>query len=239
MRSLLFLGVQDRSILSSIQNMGKQITAIKAQKRNHQRVNVYLDGEFAFGLSRIVAAWLQVGQELSAEKIAELKVEDELEFAYQRAIRFIGYRMRSVSEVHQFLNQQGIDSVVIENVIDRLEKNSLLDDLSFARMWIENRNEFRPRSHRMLAIELKQKGIHSDIISLILEKTASEEALAYSAAKKQVRKYKHLGWQEFRKKLGSFLARRGFYYSIINPVVDQVWAERDLERHGVDRDLVP
>ena len=219
--------------------MGKQITALKAQKRNHQRVSVYLDGEFALGLSRIVAAWLHVGQELSAEKIAELKVKDELEFAYQRAIRYIGFRMRSVSEVQQKLNQQDIDTVVIENVIERLQKSGLLNDLSFAQMWIENRNEFRPRSHRMLAIELVKKGIQSDIISQIIEETTSDEVLAYTAAKKQVRKYKHLGWQEFRRKLSSFLARRGFSYSTINPTVNQVWVERDSESHLVDRDLVP
>ncbi len=219
--------------------MGKQITALKAQKRNHQRVSVYLDGEFAFGLSRIVAAWLHVGQELSAKKIAELKVEDELEFAYQRAIRYIGFRMRSVSEVQQKLNQQDIDTVVIENVIERLQKSGLLNDLSFAQMWIENRNEFRPRSHRMLAIELKKKGIQSDIISQIIEETTSDEVLAYTAAKKQARKYQHLEWQEFRRKLSSFLARRGFSYSTINPTVNQVWVERDPESHLVDRDLVP
>lgn len=219
--------------------MAKQITALKAQKRNHQRVNVYLDGEFAFGLSRIVGAWLHVGQELSAEKIAELKVEDELEFAYQRAIRFIGYRIRSVAEVQHKLNQQDINTVVIESVIERLQKNGLLDDLSFAQMWIENRNEFRPRSHRMLAIELKKKGIQSDIISEIIEETTSDEVLAYTAAKKQTRKYKPLEWQEFRSKLSSFLARRGFSYSTINPTVNQVWAERDPENQLVDRDLVP
>ena len=65
--------------------MGKQITDLKAQKRKHQRVNVYLDGEYAFGLSRIVAAWLHVGQELSPEKIKELKLEDELEYAYHHS----------------------------------------------------------------------------------------------------------------------------------------------------------
>ena len=219
--------------------MDKQITALKAQKRDHQRVSVYLGGEFAFGLSRIVAAWLHVGQELSAEKIAELKIEDDLEFAYQRAIRYIGFRMRSVSEVQQKLNQLDIDTVVIENVIERLQKSGLLNDLSFAQMWIENRNEFRPRSHRMLAIELTKKGIQSDIISQIIEETTSDEVLAYTAAKKQARKYKHLEWQEFRRKLSSFLARRGFSYSTINPTVNQVWVERDPESHLVDRDLVP
>lgn len=216
--------------------MGKQITALKAQKRNHQRVNVFLDGEFAFGLSRIVAAWLHVGQELSTEKIEELKLEDELDYAYQRAIRYIGYRMRSVYELQNYLNQQGIENQVIERVIIRLQKKGLLDDLNFAQMWIENRNSFRPRSHRMLSFELKQKGIQSDIISQILEETISEEDLAYRAAKKQARKYKQLEWQIFRRRLSSFLARRGFPYSVINPAVDQVWSEQNIDRIEVDRE---
>jgi regulatory protein len=216
--------------------MGKQITALKAQKRNHQRVNVFLDGEFAFGLSRIVAAWLHVGQELSTEKIEELKLEDELDYAYQRAIRYIGYRMRSVYELQNYLNQQGIENQVIERVIIRLQKKGLLDDLNFAQMWIENRNSFRPRSHRMLSFELKQKGIQSDIISQILEETISEEDLAYRAAKKQARKYKQLEWQIFRRRLSSFLARRGFPYSVINPAVDQVWSEQNIDRTEVDRE---
>ena len=36
----------------------KKITALTVQKKNPNRVNVHLDGEFAFGLARIVAAWL-------------------------------------------------------------------------------------------------------------------------------------------------------------------------------------
>jgi regulatory protein len=209
--------------------MDKRITALKAQKRNHQRVNVYLDGKFAFGLSRIVATWLQVGQELSDEKIAELKEEDDIEVAYQRAIRFIGYRMRSISEVQQQLDKQDYPESTKDMVIDRLQRNGLLDDMSFAQLWVENRNEFRPRAHRMLAIELKQKGIDSDIISQILEETATDEELAYTAARKQVRKYRQLEWQEFRRKLGSFLARRGFSYPTIEPVVNQVWADIESE----------
>ena len=63
--------------------MTRRITALKLQKRNHTRVNVYLDGEYAFGLARIVAAWLTVGTELSDEKIAMLQAEDQREMTYQ------------------------------------------------------------------------------------------------------------------------------------------------------------
>ena len=69
--------------------MGRKVTALKAQKRNSQRINVYLDDEFAFGLSRYAATWLQIGQELSPEKIKELQDIDAQEVAYQRALNLL------------------------------------------------------------------------------------------------------------------------------------------------------
>ena len=118
------------------------ITSLEVQKRNHQRLNVYLDGEYAFGLSRFVGAWLQVGQELFEEKISELLEDDSQEIAYQLSIRFIDYRLRTSSEVEKHLRKKGIQDQVINSVIERLEKNGLLNDENFAKTWIENRSEF-------------------------------------------------------------------------------------------------
>lgn len=205
--------------------MGKTITAITAQKRDKKRVNIFFDGEFAFGISRIVAAWLQVGQNLTDEQISKLISEDQDEAAYQRAIKLITYRDRSIAEIRQSLHQKQIPEEIIENVINRLGENGLLDDKRFANLWIENRNEFRPRSHRMLALELRKKGISEDIISQVLENTTADEELAHKAAQKQIRRYKTLEWQDFRRKLGSFLARRGFSYETVDLTVHQIWAE--------------
>ena len=209
--------------------MSRTITGLKVQKRNHQRLSVYLDDEYAFGLSRIVAAWLHVGQELSEEEIAELLADDALETAYQKSIKFIGYRIRTSSEVERHLRKKGIEPQVISRVQERLEANGLLNDKSFAKNWIENRNEFRPRSHRLLASELRNKGVNSEIIQDVIESTTPEDELAYSAAKKRIRRYEHLEWQDFQRKLGSFLVRRGFSYSTIKPVVHQVWLEKNQE----------
>jgi regulatory protein len=186
---------------------------------------VYLDGDYAFGLSRFIGAWLQVGQELTEEKISELLADDAQESGYQKSIKFIGYRIRTTSEVDKHLRKKGIEPQVISRVIESLEENGLLDDENFAQMWIENRNEFRPRSHRLLASELRSKGINEEIIQNIIERTTPEDELAYLAAKKRIRRYEHLDWQDFQRKLGSYLARRGFSYSTIKPVVSQLWAE--------------
>ena len=73
-------------------------------------------------------------------------------------------------------------------------------------------------------MELRQKGITEEIIAQSLE-DLDEEMLALQAARKQARKYKHLEWMEFRKKLTGFLARRGFPYGVIAEVTPKVWEE--------------
>ena len=70
----------------------KKITAISVQKKTPNRVNIYLDGEFAFGVARITAAWLKTGDELSDERIAKLLADDARERAYQQAMLFLSYR---------------------------------------------------------------------------------------------------------------------------------------------------
>ena len=214
----------------------KKITALQVQKRNPNRVNLHLDGEFAFGLARIVAAWLRVGQELSDEKIEQLQSEDARERAYQQAMLFLSYRARSESEIRQNLRKHEIPDSVIEQTLDRLRQDGLANDNQFARAWVENRSTFRPRSRRLMALELRQKGLNEEAVSSAVA-DVDDAALAYEAAQKKVARYKGLEWNEFRKKLSDFLARRGFSYSVIAPVVTRVWNEAHQdEQHYEEED---
>ncbi len=206
--------------------MNQRITAIKIQKRKPQRVSIYLDGEFAFGLSRIVAGWLHVGQELSEEKIASLRDEEEREIAYQRALKFINYRMRTEHEVIQKLSENGFPEDIIQSALQRLHRSGLVDDIAYARLWVENRADFRPRSHRALAYELRRKGVSDQVITQSLKGTLPDEQLAYHAGLKQSGKLKDLERPEFRRKLSGYLARRGFPYEIISRIVDRIWTEQ-------------
>jgi regulatory protein len=201
-----------------------KITALVVQKKNPNRVNVHLDGEFAFGLARIVAAWLRVGQELTEEKIEQLKAEDARERAFQQAMLFLSYRARSESEIRKNLRKHEIPETVIEQTLERLRQDGLANDSQFASAWVENRNAFRPRSRRMMAMELKQKGIDQEAIQSAIE-TVDDEAAAYEAAQKKAARFQSLEWNDFRRKLSEFLARRGFSYSTISPVVTRIWNE--------------
>ncbi len=215
----------------------KKITAIEVQKKTPNRVNIYLDGDFAFGLSRIVAAWLKVGQELSEEKVEQLQVEEARERAFQQAMLFLSYRDRSESEIRQNLRKHEIPEPVIEQTLERLKQDGLANDQKFARTWVENRSAFRPRSRRMMAMELRQKGLADEAIASATE-GVDDEALAYEAARKKVSRLKNLEWNEFRKKMTDFLGRRGFSYSVIAPVITRIWNEAHTEeQHYEEEDL--
>jgi len=214
-----------------------KITALQPQKRDPQRVNIHLDGEYAFSLARIVAVWLKVGQELSDEKIASLQTEDARERAYQQAMLFLSYRARSESEIRQNLRKHEIPEDVIEQTLERLRENQLANDDKFARAWVENRNTFRPRSRRALSVELRQKGISDEAAQSALA-GLDEEALAYEAGLKKAHRLQVLEWSEFRKKLSEFLARRGFPYSVIAPTVSRIWNETHTEQNTIDNEEI-
>lgn len=213
--------------------MERKITALKAQKKNRNRVSVYLDGEYAFGLARLVAAWLKVGQTLSEEKIESLQHQDAIEVAYRKAIRFLSYRSRSEYEVNKRLISYGFTPSIISNVIDRLMNIGLINDDEFARNWVENRSTFRPRGHRLLAMELRQKGVESDVIQAAISEIEDDETLAYLAAQKYARRLDGLEWGDFRKRLGAHLGRKGFFYGTIAIIVPRIWSESNEDKSAV------
>ena len=205
-------------------DMEHKITGLKIQKRNPNRVNVFLDGEFAFGLSRILAAWLEVGQLITQEKINSLITKDELEVAYQLAVKYISYQPRTKLEITRRLEKNSFSELTIQTTINKLENNHMVNDYQFAEDWIENRNTFRPRSRRALSYELNKKGIAPEIITELLD-NLDEATLAYKAGLKQSKKYSTEDWDTFRQKLFGFLSRRGFSYEICVNTADKVWSE--------------
>jgi regulatory protein len=213
-----------------------KITAIQPQQKNPQRVNVYLDGDFAFGLARVTAGWLKVGQELSEEKISSLQADDASETTYQKALHFLSYRLRSSAEVRQNLAKRGTPADLVNATLDRLERAGLVNDGDFARAWIDNRNTFQPRSKSALRVELRRKGLSDEIVQPVLDEKVDEEALAREAARKYAHRLSGKDWPDFRQKLIGFLARRGFSYTTITPIVSEVWKETQMADEGATSD---
>lgn len=148
----------------------------------------------------------------------------EIQRALDRAQRILKYRPRSEGEITTRLRCQGFANEVIEMTLENLRSAGLVDDASFATFWKENRQSFRPRSKRLLAKELQQKGIDAELIAGVTEEI-SDEHEAYRAGQKKSRSLSGADYYGFRRKLGAFLNRRGFDYEVINSVVEKVWKE--------------
>ncbi len=201
--------------------MAGTITTLRFQKRNKDRVNVYLDGQFAFGLAVVEAIHLEVGQKLSDDEIARLQIRDKIEQAYERALNFLSYRPRSEAEVRRNLRKKSVEEKAIEAVIERLTRADLLNDREFARYWVENRLEFNPRGLRGLRYELRQKGLADGIIADTLA-DVNVKAAARKAAEVGARRLAGLEARDFRRKLKGYLARRGFSYAVIAPLIEEL-----------------
>ncbi len=200
------------------------ITALVAQKKNPERVNVYLDGQFAFGLAAIEAIRLKRGQVLSDADIARLRSADDVEKAHEKALRFLANRPRSEWEVRQNLKKAGFEAESIDRAVDRLKGVALIDDAAFARYWIDNRNQFRPRGAAALRLELRRKGVERAVIDAVLQDVdLPDEATALQAALARADRYRQAPRPEFAQKLGAYLVRRGFDYAAARAAVDEAW----------------
>jgi regulatory protein len=203
-----------------------KITGIKRGKTREKRINVFLDGKPALGLLPETALKenLKLGQELGESALENLAKADLRQRCYNSAARFLSYRPRSESEMKQRLARHGYDEETIEKTLGRYREMGLVDDAAFARFWIENRNTFSPRSRRLAKMELKKKGLQTEIIEEAVN-DIDEKENAYRAALSRARRLEALDYKDFRTKLGQYLGRRGFNYGIIKEVTDRVAKE--------------
>jgi regulatory protein len=203
-----------------------KVTGLTAGKSREKRVNVFLDDKFAFSLLAEVAVreGLKVGQELSDGQVETLAGADRYQRCHNAALRYLGYRPRSESEVRQRLQKHGFDAECMEKTLVRLKEQGLIDDDEFARFWRDNRESFSPRSRRLTRLELQRKGLGSDVIDRVVNEVDDSDS-AYRAAVSKARRLSTSDYRNFRRRLGEHLSRRGFGYEVINETVEKIWKE--------------
>ncbi len=205
-----------------------KITALHLGKGRSKKANVSLDGKPALSLEAEVALkeGLKVGQELSTSQIEALKKANDHQHCLDTAARYLSYRPRSEYEMRSQLTKHHFNDDCIEAVLTKLKEQGLVDDIAFARFWKENRQSFSPRSQWLIGLELKQKGVSSEIIDQAVN-TVNDDDNAYRAAESRARSLKISDYHGFRHRLGEYLRRRGFSYGVITRTIERLWQERE------------
>ncbi|OGO19628.1 MAG: hypothetical protein A2Z15_06420 [Chloroflexi bacterium RBG_16_50_11] len=204
-----------------------KITGIKAGKGRGKRVNVFLDGKPALALLAETALKerVKVGQKVTENQLEALADIDLYQRCLNAAIRYLGYRPRSEKELRQRLQRRGFEGKCLEKALATLKEQGLVDDIAFARFWRDNRETFSPRSRRMTKLELKRKGLSSDIIEQAISEIDDRDS-AYRAALKRAPRLAKAEYPDFRQRLGEYLGRRGFNYGVIKEITERVWKEQ-------------
>lgn len=153
----------------------------------------------------------------------------DFERFYNKALEFLSYRPRSEKEVRDKLKTKQVETQVIEKIIAKLKEKKFLNDEEFAKGWIESRLRFKPRSARLIKLELKQKGISQEIIESRIKNQElgieSDLEQAKKLIEKRIGRVKDLPKQEIYQKLGRFLASKGFGWDTIKKAIDEVLAK--------------
>lgn len=207
-----------------------KITKITQQIKHQNRVNIFLNDEFAFGLDKnlLVDFDLYKDRELTQDEINQILRKDLESKIRDRVIELISRRPRSEFEACDYIKRKFKEGKydlaenywepVIENVIDSLKKVGYLDDKVFSRWYIDNRKAFKPRGKMMLSGELRQKGVEKSIVDEVLGYSDDEEI---EMAKRLLEKKLRVSANPDKQKLIAFLQRKGFKWDVIKKVIDE------------------
>lgn len=206
-----------------------QVTDIKQAVRNPNRVNVFVDGKYAFSLdiAQLVDFKLKIGQDITAQQLAECKKASEFGKLYQRALEWVLMRPRSEKEVGDYLYRklrtyapEHIDEFKTE-IIQRLLDKGYVDDNKFATYYVENRFVKKGVSQRRLTMELMQKGIKREIIDEVLKKSERKD-------EEEIKKIIKRKWGKMsEEKIIQYLCHQGFSFELARSLVRSY--ETDLQ----------
>ena len=206
------------------------ITALTAQVRSADRVNVFIDGKYDFSLdvAQVVDCGVKVGRMLTEAELTELRREGEFGKLYVRALEYTLMRPHSAREIRDYLQRKtlprkykqrktgtlvekpGASLAIVQRVFARLRERGHIDDGAFAQWWVENRHQSKGVSRRKLEAELRAKGVAPEVINQALAQSrrTDEDELAKVIAKKRPR-------YPDEQKLIAYLLRQGFAYDDI------------------------
>ena len=195
-----------------------KITDMQIQKKNKTRANVYIDGEFSMALEMltVMKLGLKIGQEVSEERLAEAVFDSEKSVAFERAMGYLGRGMKTVKQMRDYLTNKEYSPAVVEYVITRLKEYRYIDDVAYAKLYVEHNSA--TKGERRLKQELVSKGI---AVSLAEEHAQLDNEQALQDATRLAEKYMRNKPHDVKtlQKLQRYLLSRGYSYDTVNNIL--------------------
>ncbi len=206
------------------------ITKVELQKNNDYRFSIYIDGEFAFGVTDELKYKynLKKGLEIDQETLDEILALESNNKAVNYVVYLLSFRSRSEKEIRDKLVEKEYLPHQIEYAIDYCKERNYINDYDFANSFVRDKININKYGPQKIKFQLYQKGISDSIIREVLEENIDKEEQYESCmelATKQAYKYRNDDHYKKYNKLCAYLYRRGYNYDIINNVVKEVLNE--------------
>ena len=208
-----------------------RVTKIETQKRHPDRKSIFADGKFLTGVSAetLLRSGIRTGDSIDPTTLSSIQKSEGLLSAKNVALRFLSYRPRTVKEVRDKLREKEYSDEEINEVIADLKRSRLLNDEEFARMYVRNATQLKPVGQVLLKRKMLLLGIAPRIIDEALAETLQEidqNKIALDIAEKFLARGRHTARRrdllKDRNRLGSYLARRGFTWNVIEPILSKL-----------------
>lgn len=214
-----------------------RVTKLEPSKRRKGWVDLHLDGAFQFRVPNPVArrARLTVGTALEPAEVEAVREASERSKAIERALSYLSYRPRSRFEVERHLRRKGYGESAASAALDHCADRGYLDDRAFAAAFARDRIRLKPRSPRMIAAELRKRGVsrsdaRAGVEDALEQEAVTERELALRAAEARIRSLGSADPKTARRKLRGYLSRRGFRWEVARQAMEAVLGESGRRR---------
>ncbi|WP_252504147.1 recombination regulator RecX [Sporosarcina sp. Marseille-Q4943] len=207
------------------------ITKITQQKRDSERYNIFLDETYAFSVheSVLVKFGLTKGMQLDEWSMDEITYDDQIEKAFNRALHYLSFRMRSEFEVKKKLMELEFGEAVVLEAIVKLRRLGFLDDEAFSEALMRTQKNASNKGPKAIQQELQKKGVGKELQQQVLENYSEEEqfTVAKKLAEKAARSNRNIAPAQLKQKIQNALARKGFSFELISSVMEEIDFGRD------------
>lgn len=204
-----------------------KITKIETQKKNKERVSIFVDENYGFSLHAEIAYKynLKVGMELDEAFISEIGDVEEQKKANNYILTILSKSFKTEKQLKDKLKEKGFQDKHIESAIQLMKDYKYIDDERFAKSYVNDSVLLTKMGKNKIKNKLYAKGIDKDTINETINSLIDDEQQLEAALSLASKKYPNIKEQDTRKKnqkLISFLQYRGFSFNIIKQVLDKL-----------------
>jgi regulatory protein len=188
-----------------------KITQITVQSNKKNRCNLFVDGEFAFGLAVETAMKYRrkVGQEISDDELKKIVQDGERKDALEKAVNYLSKSLKTKQQVKIYLLGKGYSEETAYYVIDKLKEYNYINDEEYVKRYLEccSKNQGK----RLSEYKLMMKGVRKDVVEKAYEQAeVPDKENALKVAEKYMRNKENT--KENLVKAYRYLIGRGFSY---------------------------